>query len=200
MQRRRPQTEWIAIPVPTIVNQEVFDAAQQVRHDNSKFSPRRAEPGRWLLRSLVRCGPCGVITNCLKNVSGGHRPTSVALRYYVCPFRDPLRAGGEDRRCRERGIRAEDLDAFVYAQVREALLRPEVLLSGEAELASRTPALDDELLAAQLARLNRRLEAAEAERRRLVDVYQTGLLALVELEIRTREVDERRRRLMSVIS
>jgi site-specific DNA recombinase len=195
VQRRRPQTEWIAIPVPTIVNQEVFDAAQQVCRDNSKFSPRRAEPGRWLLRSLVRCGPCGVITKCLKNVSGGQRPTHIALRYYVCPLRDPLRAGGEDRRCRERGIRADDLDAFVFAQVREALLQPEVLLSGEAELASRTPALDDELLAAQLARLTRRIEAAEAERRRLVDVYQTGLLQLSELEVRTREVDERRGRL-----
>jgi hypothetical protein len=70
-----------------------------------------------------------------------------------------------------------------------------VLLAGESALASRTPAPDDELLAAQLGRLNRRLEAAEAERRRLVDVYQTGLLQLAELETRTREVDERRRRL-----
>ncbi len=51
------------------------------------------------------------------------------------------------------------------------------------------------MLAAQLARLTRRIEAAEAERRRLVDVYQTGLLQLSELEVRTREVDDRRGRL-----
>jgi site-specific DNA recombinase len=194
-QRKRPQAEWIAISVPTIVSQETFDAAQQVRHDNSRFSPRRAEPGRWLLRSLVRCGPCGVITKCLKTVSGRPRRTPTALRYYVCPHRDPLRAGGDDLRCREHGIRADELDAFVFAQVREALLQPEMLLAGEAALASRTPAPDDELLAAQLGRLNRRLEAADAERRRLVDVYQTGLLQLAEFENRTREVDERRRRL-----
>jgi hypothetical protein len=75
------------------------------------------------------------------------------------------------------------------------LLQPEMLLAGEAALASRTPAPDDELLAAQLGRLGRRLEAADAERRRLVDVYQTGLLQLAEFENRTREVDERRRRL-----
>ena len=195
-QRKRPQAEWIAIHVPTIVSQEIFDASQHVRHDNSRFSPRRAEPGRWLLRSLVRCGPCGVITKCLKTVSGSPRRTpSAPLRYYVCPHRDPLRAGGEDLRCREHGIRADELDVFVFGQVRDALLQPEVLLAGEAALASHTPAPDDELLAAQLARLNRRLEAADAERRRLVDVYQTGLLQLAEFENRTREVDERRRRL-----
>jgi site-specific DNA recombinase len=194
-QRKRPQTEWIAIAVPTIVSQEIFDAAQQVRHDNSRFSPRRAEPGKWLLRNLVRCGPCGVMTGCVKTVSSRPRGARQAQRYYVCPHRDPLRAGGDDLRCREHGIRADELDAFVFTQLREALLRPEVLLAGESALASHTPAPDDELLAAQLGRLNRRLEAADAERRRLVDVYQTGLLQLAELETRTREVDERRRRL-----
>ena len=55
-----------------------------------------------------------------------------------------------------------------------------MLLAGESALASHTPAPDDELLAAQLSRLNRRLEAADAERRRLVDVYQTGLLQLAD--------------------
>lgn len=194
-QRKRPQAEWIALSVPTIVSQEIFDAAQLVRHDNSRFSPRRAEPGKWLLRSLVRCGPCGVITNCVKTVSGRPRGPRNAQRYYVCPHRDPLRAGGDDRRCRAHGIRADELDAFIFAQLCDALLRPEVLLAGESALASRTPAPDDELLAAQLGRLNRRLEAADAERRRLVDVFQIGLLQLAELETRTREVDERRRRL-----
>jgi len=194
-QRKRPQAEWIAIPVPTIVSQEIFDAVQHVRHDNSRFSPRRAEPGTWLLRGMVRCGACGLITNCQRTVSGRRRGTRSVIRYYVCPHRDPLRAGGDDLRCREHAIRADDLDAFVFAQVREAVLRPDVLLAGEAALASRTPAPDDELLAAQLGRLSRRLEAADLERRRLVDVYQTGLLQAAEFEVRAREVDERRRRL-----
>ena len=41
-------------------------------------------------------------------------------RYYYCRNHDPLRAGGEQRRCRERNIRADALDAFVFDQVREA--------------------------------------------------------------------------------
>ena len=93
-------------------------------------------------------------------------------RYYYCRNHDPLRAGGEAHRCRERNIRADALDAFVFEQVREALLRPDVLLAGEQALSALAPVPDDELLAAQLARLQRRCDSAEAERRRLVDLYQ----------------------------
>jgi site-specific DNA recombinase len=112
--------------------------------------------------------------------------------YYYCRNHDPLRAGGEHLRCQERNIRADALDAFVPGQVRQALLRPEVLLAGERALSSRSPAPDDELLASQLARLERRAEAADGERRRLVDLYQAGLVELTELQRRAKELEGRR--------
>jgi hypothetical protein len=116
-------------------------------------------------------------------------------RYYYCRNHDPLRAGGEHRRCPERNIRADQLDAFVFDQVRAALLRPQVLLAGQAAVAVRQPAPDDQLLAAQLARLQRKLDGAQAERRRLVDLYQAGLLELTEVGRRAAEVDARRQQL-----
>ena len=57
----------------------------------------------------------------------------------------------------------------------------------------RAPAPDDELLGAELARLDRKLEATDAERRRLIDLYQAGLLELPELQRRATEVEHRRR-------
>jgi hypothetical protein len=62
----RARDEWIPIEVPRIVTDEIFEAAGRVSTDNSEWSPRRAEPGEWLLRGLVRCGSCGVGTNCHK--------------------------------------------------------------------------------------------------------------------------------------
>jgi len=56
----------------------------------------------------------------------------------------------------------------------------------------RTPTPDDELLATELARLDRKLEATDAERRRLIDLYQAGLLELPELQRRATEVEHRR--------
>jgi site-specific DNA recombinase len=55
------------------------------------------------------------------------------------------------------------------------------------------PTPDDELLAAELARLDRKLDATTAERRRLVDLYQAGLLELPELQRRATQVEHRRR-------
>ena len=61
-------------------------------------------------------------------------------RYYHCRNHDPIKAGGDDRRCTERNIRSDALDTFVFDQVRAALLRPDVLTAGEQALAVRTPA------------------------------------------------------------
>ena len=44
-------------------------------------------------------------------------------RYYYCHNHDPLRAGGEHRRCPERNIRADELDTFVFEQLRDTLFR-----------------------------------------------------------------------------
>jgi site-specific DNA recombinase len=191
--RLRPPTEWITIPVPAIVTQDVFDAAQRITHVNWKFSPRRVAPGHGLLRGLVRCGHCNLSCTCtaVRNSSSGHLPH----HYYICPRRDALRAGGEDRRCRAPSIRAAGLDDFVFEQVRDALLRPQVLLDAESALAARAPAPDDELVATQLGRLTRRLASAAAERGRLVDLFQAGLIPRGELDRRVRLVDERHRQL-----
>lgn len=51
----------------------------------------------------------------------------------------PIKAGGPDKRCPERNIRADDLDAFVFDQIRDALVRPDVLLAGEHAVAAHTP-------------------------------------------------------------
>src|SRR4051812_12692520 len=185
----RPREDWIAIAVPAIIDEPPFEPAPRAGHDNSQWSPRRTEPGQWLLRGLVKCGTCGVGTNCHKMRGRDGTPN----RYYYCRNHDPIKAGGPDRRCTERNIRSDALDAFVFDQVRAALLRPDVLTAGEQALAVRTPAPDDELLAAELARLDRKLDATNAERRRLVDLYQAGLIELPELQRRAADVEHRRR-------
>jgi site-specific DNA recombinase len=131
----RPREDWIAIAVPAIVDEQTFEAAGRVSRDNSQWSPRRTEPGQWLLRGLVKCGVCGVGTNC-HNRRGRNGTWN---RYYHCRNHDPIKAGGDDRRCPERNIRSDALDTFVFDQVRAALLRPDVLTAGEQALAVRTP-------------------------------------------------------------
>jgi site-specific DNA recombinase len=185
----RPREEWIPIGCPRIISGEQFDAAARVAYDNAQWSPRRAEPGTWLLKGLVKCGVCDVGTNCHK--MRGRNGTW--HRYYYCRNHDPLRAGGEERRCPERNIRADALDEYVFDQIRTALTDPEMLLAGEQAIAVTAPIPDDELLAAELARLDRKIDATAAERRRLVDLCQAGLIDLPELQRRSGEVAARQR-------
>jgi len=191
-QRPRPREEWIAIPCPPIIADTVFDAAQRVSRDNSKWSPRNLpdDVEAWLLRRLVRCGACGVTVGCHKMVTRSGK----VHRYYWCPNHASVREGGEQR-CPERNIRADALDTFVFEQVRAALLRPDVLLAAQTAVTAATPIPDDELLAVELARIGRKLDANRAERRRLADLYQSGLLELSDVQRRARDVDARHRSL-----
>ena len=116
-------------------------------------------------------------------------------RYYYCRNHDPLRAGGESRRCPERNIRADALDAFVFDHIRAAITHPDQLLAGEQAVTLHTPIPDDELLAAELARLDRKIDAADTERRRLIDLYQGGFIELPEMQRRATEVSSRRKEL-----
>jgi len=185
----RPQEQWIAIPVPTIVSEEIFEAAQRVSRSHFKWSRRRAEAGHWLLRGLIKCGHCHVTVSCHK--MRGRQGT--VHRYYYCANHDPLRAKGEHRRCPERNIRADELDAFVFEQVRAAMLRPQMLLAGQDAVATHRKPSGDELLAAELTRFDRKIEAVRAERRRVADLYQAGFIEQHELLRRGNELDARRR-------
>lgn len=127
----RPRGDWIPIDCPAIISEDTFEAARRVSRDNSQWSQRRTEPGQWLLRGLVKCGVCGVGTNCHK--MRGRNGTW--HRYYYCRNHDPVRAGGTEHRCPERNIRSEALDAFVFDQIREALQRPDLLLTAERSVA-----------------------------------------------------------------
>ncbi|MGZ6638343.1 MAG: recombinase family protein [Solirubrobacteraceae bacterium] len=186
--RDRPREEWITIPVPTIIDQDTFQRARQVRRENPKWSPRGIEPGHWLLRGLIECGHCHVGCNCHK--MRGRNGTF--HRYYYCRNHDILRAGGEHLRCPERNIRADDLDAYVFTQVRRALLEPSQLIAGERAVITTIPPNDDDLIGTQLAALERKLEQTELERRRLLDAYQAALLDLDELTRRTATLTARR--------
>jgi site-specific DNA recombinase len=179
--RERPREEWIPIPVPAIVDPDIFARVKQVSRDNSKWNPRGAEWGVWLLRGLIECGHCHLGCNChrMRGRNGTWH------RYYYCRGHDPLRARSATDRCPERNIRADELDEYVFAQVRQALLDPRQLITAERAVIAGAPADENELMAAQLRRIDTALQNSERERTRLLDAYQAGLLELDELTRRT---------------
>ena len=186
--RERPREEWIPIPVPAIVDPDTFARVNQISRDNSKWSPRGAEWGVWLLRGLIECGHCHLGCNChrMRGRNGTWH------RYYYCRGHDPLRTKAGLGRCPERNIRADELDEYVFAQVRQALLDPRQLIAAERAVIAGAPANENEIVVAQLKRLDSSLQSNERERARVIDAYQAGLLELDELTSRTAAITARR--------
>ena len=189
-QIRRPPEEWIPITCPPIIDQTTFDAAARVCAQNTNFSVRRLNPNEeaWLLRGLVFCA-CG--TRSIVDRGASRQPGGI--HYYAC--RNRMGIAGPDRTCREGNIRADALDAFVYEELRAALASPEILLAGQHALTNRQPAPDDQLLGAELDRLQRRIESTQTERRRIADLYQAGVIDHSELARRAANIDSRQRQL-----
>ena len=99
-----------------------------------------------------------------------------------------------------RKTRGSPLDAFVFDHIRAAITHPDQLLAGEQAVTLTTPIPDDELLSAELARLDRKIEAADTERRLLIDLYQGGFIELPEMQRRATEVSSRRKELEHAVA
>jgi site-specific DNA recombinase len=190
-QVRRPKEEWITISCPPIIDEATFEAAGRTCATNTNFSSRRLNPNEeaWLLRGLVFC-ECGT-----RSIVDRGTSSNGSIHYYSCRNRQGI--AGPQRTCVQRGVRADGLDAFVFEQISAALLSPEILLAGEQAIAAHLPTPDDELLATELARLDRRIDATTAERRRIADLYQAGVIETDELTRRARDIDDRHGRLTS---
>ena len=56
----RPESEWIVVPVPPIVTQEVFDATKALRESKKKeWKSGRIYDGPLILTGLLKCSKCG---------------------------------------------------------------------------------------------------------------------------------------------
>ena len=98
----RPEEEWIAIAVPAVVTQEVFERVQVKLSDNQQMSPRNNKVHDYLLRGLVSCGHC--------RLSAMGRTIGGKYAYYICRGRtDALRAA-QGQRCTARYAPAAQLD------------------------------------------------------------------------------------------
>ena len=188
---RDPREDWIAIAVPAHHHRRAaFEArrAGQPRQQPVEPAPRRTRPMAAARPGQMRCLP------------GRHQlPQDARPQRHLAPLLLLPQPRPAPRRRRPTGA-APNATSAPTPSTRSSSTRsaprccdPTCSSPANKPSPSRTPAPDDELLAAELARLDRKIDAADAERRRLVDLYQAGLVELPELQRRAAEVEHRRR-------
>jgi site-specific DNA recombinase len=177
-----PPEQWISIPVPALVEPELFAAVGRQLEENRRRQRQGCRGARWLLQGLTVCQCCGyAYCGSQQPVRPSPRhPQGQRYRYYHCLGGDADRFGGR-RVCANRAVRERDLDEAVWQDVRTILADPQRI---EQELQRRLHAGD---APAQQEAL-RRLQAQMAKQRRgiarLIDAYSEGLLTKPEFEPR----------------
>jgi site-specific DNA recombinase len=108
----RPPSEWVEVPVPSIVPEETFNSVQAtLRSRNPRLTPPRVVTGPTLLTGITHCVTCGGAMTIATGKGGRYR-------YYACSTR--IRKG--DIGCSGNRIRMEKLDAQVLAFLADNLL------------------------------------------------------------------------------
>ena len=104
---RRPESEWIAVPVPPILDPETWERTQRQLRQNQERAQRHTTPHRYLLRSLLVCGHCGRRMVGSWSALGGR---------YICALRYPRHVPGA---CAGRRARAKPMmESFTAGMVR----------------------------------------------------------------------------------
>ena len=182
--KRRPEEEWIGVPVPEIVERETFDLVQQKLSHNRKFASRNNKSHRYLLRALVSCGACGR--------SSPARTSWDGRSYYVCRGHSEIVA---EQRCRARHAPGARLDELVWEDLCEVLTHPE-----HAKHALRRAHGGEWLpqeLKARLENVGKAIAHTERQRERLLEAYLGGVLELAEFERKRTELEGRTEALLA---
>jgi site-specific DNA recombinase len=127
--RWRPQAEWLWVPIPAIIDEEVQGAVRQALAKHKVLSPRNVQH-EYLLRGLVVCGACGACGACGLRMDCAHqaRPAQrYEYFYYACRHHDPVETG-RAQWCTGRRVRRDDLDAVVWDALVSWIQSPQLLV------------------------------------------------------------------------
>jgi site-specific DNA recombinase len=186
--RLRPEEQWIPIPVPPLIEQEIWDRAQAQLARNAALASRNSKRHDYLLRCLLTCGSCGL------SMAGTTRPTPGGeRRYYRCGGKDCVRTG-RAQPCPRACVAGEALERTVWGHVRDLLADPDRLTAQFRHFAadvdrnaSREQGPERRLMA--------RLDGLRRADARLLDAYQAEVISLEELSERRRQLAGQRRAL-----
>lgn len=187
-----PREQWMSIPVPAIVSEDLFETVQEQLQENQQRARIGQRGARYLLQGLLVCGCCGYAyygKPISPSARKGH-PRNYA--YYRCVGSDAYRFGGV-RVCWNKQLRTDLVDEAVWNEVCKLLEDP-TRIEQEYRLRFQPPEGAPELrgLEASLGRLRQGIA-------RLIDSYMEGVIDKTEFDPRIARLRERIKQLEAQI-
>jgi len=185
-----PSEDWVAVPVPAIVDPAVAEAARAQLEENRRRKREQSRGPGWLLQGLVVCRRCGYAYygKATPGLAECHRPGAFGYGAYRCIGSDGHRFDGQAV-CANRPVRSDRLERVVWAHI-EAVLNDPQRIAHEyrrrlTELAS------DHQPDADVAEVECRIGALRRGVGRLIDGYADGVIDRVEFEPRVADLRAR---------
>ena len=176
---RTHREDWIEIPVPAIVSEELFLAVQHQLDENRKRARERRRGAAYLLQGLTVCGHCHYAYYGKKISNASSKGKKKRYAYYRCIGTDGYRFGGQ-RICENPQVRTDRLDDLVWGQVVDVLKDPERL---KREYERRLDILErDETEKYDTTALEKQKGNLEKGKSRLIDSYADGSIDKADFE------------------
>jgi site-specific DNA recombinase len=181
-----PSEEWLQIPVPALVEPEVFAAVREQLREKQRHARQSRRGALYLLQGLLQCQHCGYAFYGQRISTKAAKGKPRAYAYYRCLGTDAYRFGGECV-CQNTQVRTDLLDLAVWREVCGLLAHPDRLA---AEYRRRVQPHEDArrqeytTIEGQLGKLQQGLA-------RLIDSYAEGLIAKQEFEPRITRLRQR---------
>ena len=184
--RMKAQEEWIAIPVPPLIDEDLFDRARQQIKDNLVYNNRNKKYD-YLLSGKVYC-LCGI-----KRVGDGvnnHHYYRCAQRIYKYPL---------PNRCTYDGINAEILDTAVWNKIHTLLANPDLIKAQVQKWLSKHNKMTSKSQKEAL-QLKSALNVLSEEEKRYVKAYGANLLSFEKFKELLNDVKIKRTTLESQLN
>jgi site-specific DNA recombinase len=185
-----PPEDWIAIPVPALVEPAVFAAVHEQWQENKRHARQSRRGAVYLLQGLLQCQHCGYAFYGKRLRPSARKGKPRAYAYYRCLGTDAYRFGGE-RLCQNTQVRTDLVDLAVWQAVGTLLAHPERL----AEEYRRRLQPETHIKRPSLATVEGQMRQVRQGIARVIDRYAESLLDKHEFEPRITRLRQRLARL-----
>ncbi len=186
----QPKDSWIEVPIPSLVDEETWERAQDLKKQRRVRSTRNTKTF-YLLQHLAKCAECGRLfasrssnRTYVKRNGQRHRQDRVTpQRHYHCygMLSDGLR-------CRRPAmIRAEPLEELVWSQVKQMIQHPELIVAGIEAMDTQ----QDGALEMRSAKAERELRKVQTEEERAIRLFVSGKITEDQLDLQRKFITER---------
>jgi site-specific DNA recombinase len=175
----RPKEEWITIPIPAIIEPEIFERAGQQLQTNYALS-KRNKKNEYLLSGKIYCV-------CKRHRHGEGYYNKPNL-YYRCD--DRVLSFPLPPNCKEKGINARIADELVWKKMTSLMSSPKLLTEQverwfkSRQTKTKSEIIDTEILKKEIAKLNEQVE-------RYNKGYGAGAFTLEQLKDYTNPLQEK---------